>query len=97
LQVILIEEQIKSLQTKLQLLLKQHQHVQKENLQLKKEIEKQKQDLLAREEKLGALQQQVDVLKIGAHGWSTASKKELEKRIEVYLREVDKCLALLNA
>ena len=65
--------------------------------QLRKELEKQKTESLSKEEKLTALQQQVDVLKIGAHGWKDSNKKELEKRIESYLKEVEKCLALLNA
>lgn len=85
------------MQTKIQLLLKQYRHVQKENLQLRKELEKQKTETHSKEEKLIALQQQVDVLKIGAHDWKDSNKKELEKRIESYLKEVEKCLALLNA
>lgn len=85
------------MQTKIQLLLKEYHHVQKENVQLRKELEKQKTESLSKEEKLTALQQQVDVLKIGAHGWKDSNKKELEKRIESYLKEVEKCLALLNA
>ena len=92
-----LEEQIKNLQAKIQQLLKLYHHLQKENQQLKKEIEKHQLKVSERDEKLGSLQQQVDVLKIGAHGWSDGAKKELEKRIETYLKEVEKCLALLNA
>jgi hypothetical protein len=36
------------------------------------------------------------VLKLGVSGWNDHEKAELEKRIDVYLKEIDKCIALLN-
>jgi hypothetical protein len=70
--------------------------LQKENAQLKKELSKSQENISEKSEKLQALQQQVDVLKLGASGWSEEEKIELEKRIDVYLKEIDKCIALLN-
>jgi beta-lactamase superfamily II metal-dependent hydrolase len=91
------EEQIARLQQKLQKLVKQHQLLQKENLQLKKDLEKQRQNAAVKQEQINLLQQQSDALKVGAHGWDNESKKDFEKRIDLYLKEVERCLALLNA
>jgi predicted nucleic acid-binding Zn-ribbon protein len=91
-----IEERLKSIQGKLQQVLKQYQALQKENLQLKKELSRFQQQATESSGQLQALQQQVDVLKLGVNGWSTEEKADLEKRIDVYLKEIDKCIALLN-
>jgi chromosome segregation ATPase len=91
-----LDTQLKTIQAKLQQLLKQYQLVLKENAQLKKELEKSHHNNSEKTEQLQALQQQVDVLKLGVKGWSEEEKVELEKRIDVYLKEIDKCIALLN-
>jgi chromosome segregation ATPase len=91
-----LDTQLKTIQTKLQQVLQQYQHLQKENAQLKKKLEKSQQHNLENNEQLSNLQQQVDVLKLGVQGWSEEEKVELEKRIDVYLKEIDKCIALLN-
>jgi len=91
-----IEARLKAIQLKLQQLLKQYQLLQKENTQLKKELAKSQQNNSEKTEQLQTLQQQVDVLKLGVRGWGEQEKEELEKRIDVYLKEIDKCIALLN-
>ncbi len=91
-----LDTQLKTIQAKLQLLLKQYQHLQKENVQLKKELEKSQLNNSEKTEQIQAIQQKVDVLKLGARSWSEDEKVELEKRIDVYLKEIDKCIALLN-
>lgn len=88
--------QIKSIQDKLQQLLKQQAMLQKENQKLKKDIEKSALISGEKEEALQAIQQQVDVLKLGSGNLDEAEKNALGKRIDVYLKEIDKCLALLN-
>ncbi len=91
-----LDTQLKTIQLKLQQVLKQYQHLQKENAQLKKELEQSQQKNAEKNDQLETLQQQVDVLKLGVRGWSENEKVELEKRIDVYLKEIDKCIALLN-
>lgn len=91
-----IDTQLKTIQAKLQQVLKQYMLLQKENTRLKKELSKSQQDNSGKSEQLQALQQQVDVLKLGMSGWNDNEKAELEKRIDVYLKEIDKCIALLN-
>jgi phage host-nuclease inhibitor protein Gam len=91
-----IDTQLKTIQAKLQQVLKQYVLLQKENARLKKELSKSQQNNSEKAEQLQALQQQVDVLKLGVSGWNDQEKAELEKRIDVYLKEIDKCIALLN-
>ena len=91
-----LDTHIKGIQEKLQLLLKQHQLLQKENEKLKKELERTVLVSQEKEQALQALQQQVDVLKLGAEQLAEPEKAALGKRIDSYLKEIDKCLALLN-
>lgn len=91
-----LDLQIKSIQDKLQQLLKQQALLQKENQKLKKELEKSIVVSDEKERSLQVIRQQVDVLKLGAGNLNNAEKNALGKRIDVYLKEIDKCLALLN-
>ena len=91
-----LDLQIKSIQDKLQQLLKQQALLQKENQKLKKELEKSIFVSDEKERSLQVIRQQVDVLKLGAGNLNNAEKNALGKRIDVYLKEIDKCLALLN-
>jgi FtsZ-binding cell division protein ZapB len=91
-----IDARLKTIQAKLQQVLKQYQLLQKENAQLKKELSRSQQHTAEKTTQLQTLQQQVDVLKLGVSGWNDHEKAELEKRIDVYLKEIDKCIALLN-
>jgi NAD-specific glutamate dehydrogenase len=87
---------LENLQGKLQNVLKQYQLLQKENVQLKKELEKQQSLISQKSEQLSVLHEQVDILKIGVKGWTEEEKKALEKRIDLYLKEIEKCLSILN-
>ncbi len=91
-----IDARLKAIQAKLQQVLKQYQLLQKENARLHKELERSRQDTSNKTVQLQSLQQQVDVLKLGVSGWNETEKAELEKRIDVYLKEIDKCISLLN-
>jgi ABC-type iron transport system FetAB ATPase subunit len=91
-----LDLQIKSIQDKLQQLLRQQAVLQKENQRLKKELEKATGLNEEKQALVQALQQQADVLKLGSGTMDEAEKNALGKRIDVYLKEIDKCLALLN-
>lgn len=91
-----IDIQLKNIQEKLQYLLKSYHSVQKENVQLKKELEDTKVIVEEKSAKLNELQQKVDVLKVGINSWSEEDKITLGKRIDTYLKDIDKCLSLLN-
>ncbi len=91
-----LELQIRNIQDKLQQLLKQQSLLQKENQRLKKELDKANHLTTEKDLALQQVQQQVDVLKMGSGNLSETEKNALGKRIDVYLKEIDKCLALLN-
>ena len=91
-----LDLQIKCIQDKLQLLLKQQSVLQKENQRLKKELEKASTDLSEKNSLIQSIQQQMDVAKLGSGNLNEAEKNALGKRIDIYLKEIDKCLALLN-
>lgn len=91
-----LDQQIKSIQDKLQQLLKQQALLQKENQQLRKELEKATALNEERQNLVVSLQQQVDAVKLGSGSLNEVEKAALSKRIDGYLKEIDQCLALLN-
>ena len=90
------EQHLKRIQDKLQQLLKLHSAVQKENSRLRDELQASQGKLSAQQVQLDELKQQVSILKVNAGGMSEADKKEFEKRINGYLKEIDRCIALLG-
>ncbi len=91
-----MEEQLKRVTTKLQQLLKQYLLLRKENEQLNSKVKElsdaRKNDLEAIDE----LKQQVMILKSAAGQMTETDKKAFEKRINQYIKEVDKCINLLG-
>ncbi len=90
------EEQLKRIQDKLQQLLKQHAAVRKENEKLKEELGIAQEKLSLQQLYLDELRQQVSILKLNAGGMNDRDKKEMEKKINSYLKEIDRCIALLG-
>ena len=90
------EQHLKRIQEKLQLLLKQHAAVQKENHKLKEDLREALQQAAQYQNNLDELKQQVSILKVSAADMNEADKKEFEKRINSYIREVDRCITLLG-
>lgn len=90
------EQQIKRIQDKLQQLLKAHAALQKENRRLKDELQTAAAKISSNQQQVEELKQQVSVLKVSAGSMNEADKKEMEKRINGYLKEIDRCIALLG-
>jgi regulator of replication initiation timing len=90
------ETQLKRIQDKVQQLVKQHAALHKENSKLKVELETARQKVSAQQKGADELKQQVSVLKLNAGEMSEPDKKEFEKRINGYLKEIDRCIALLG-
>lgn len=91
-----IDLHIKSIQPKLQLLLKKFALLGKENLQIKNENENYKlreKELVA---KIETLEQQVHILKASAGELEGDERVRFEKNINQYIRNIDKCIAMLN-
>lgn len=91
-----LEIQLKRIQDKLQQVLKDHSALQKENLRLKEELDKNRNQSFTNQQTIEDLKQQVDVLKITSGDWDPNDKKEFEKRINSYIKEIDRCIALLS-
>jgi len=90
------ELQLKRVHEKIGLLLKQYLSLQKENERLREDLKK----MLTRCEDLSRdaekYRQQAEVSKLGGKNLEEADKKMLEKRLNQYVREIDKCIALLQ-
>ncbi len=90
------EQHLKRIQDKLQQLLKQYAAVQKENSKLKEDLKSAQQKNILQQKSADELKQQVSILKVSAGDMSEADKKEFEKRINGYLKEIDRCITLLG-
>ena len=90
------EQQLKRIQDKLQQLLKEVTLLRKENSRLKSERDAAQEKMAAREKSADELKQQVNILKVSTGTMNESDKKEFEKRINSYLKEIDRCIALLG-
>lgn len=91
-----LEDHIKSVYTKLQQLLKQYAMLQKDNERVKEELVKAKQTQAQQVEHIDQLKQQVLILKSAAGKMTEPDKKAFEKNINLYIKEIDKCIGLLS-
>ena len=91
-----IEEHIRSLNEKLQQLLKKHAALKKENDNLKDDFNKLKQKEEAYKSTLHELDQKVNILKAASGQMTEIDQKEFEKKINGYIKEIDKCIGLLS-
>ena len=91
-----IDNQLKNIQTKLQQMLKQYRLVVKENEQLKKQLADNSLQATTKQQQVQALQQQLDILKMGTSTFDSKDKAALEKKIDLYIKEIDRCLLMLN-
>jgi soluble cytochrome b562 len=91
-----VEEHISRINSKLQELLKKHAMLGKESEQQQKIIQKLEQENELKEARINMLEQQQHILKAAAGKMSEPDKKEFEQVISKYIREIDKCINLLN-
>ena len=91
-----MQEKIKHIKEKVQLLVKQFQQLQKENLQLQLSLDKSNSTNKNLEEQIKQLQYKIDTAKISSSQLSKEEKATLEKRIDGYLKEINTCLSLIN-
>ena len=90
------EQHLKRIQDKVQQLLKQHIAMQKENQFLKEELDSIKKDASKFRENSDSLKQQVEILKYSNGEMGDEDKKQFEKRINTYLKEIDRCIIMLS-
>lgn len=91
-----IQEQFKRLQVKLQELLRRHAAARKELERLQKINAELSARQEQQEQKIRLLEEQQYLLKSAAGQFDEKEKKALEQSINRYIREIDKCIALLS-
>jgi chromosome segregation ATPase len=90
------EQHLKRIQDKVQQLLKQHIALQKENQSLKDELDGLKKETSQFRENSETLKQQVEILKYSNGEMTEEDKKQFEKRINTYIKEIDRCITMLS-
>ena len=91
-----LEQHIRRVNDKLQQVLKDYQQLQKDNLRQSALIEELKKAKETSAQQVETLRQQVGILKAAAGNMNEADKKEFEKTINRYLRDLDKCIGILS-
>jgi len=89
-------EQIERIRQKVQALVKKQSVLEKENEKLKAELERKgslEQELKTR---VVQMEEQVNLLKASAGQMDEASKKAFEKQLNHYIKEIDRCIAMLS-
>ncbi len=91
-----VEEYISSINQKLQQLHKRYTALQKENAILTSEVKECKTSEKNSIEKINALEIQVVILKASGGKLNEKEKQNFDKRINQYIKDLDKCIGMLN-
>jgi ElaB/YqjD/DUF883 family membrane-anchored ribosome-binding protein len=91
-----LEQNIKRINDKLQQLLKNYQQLQKENSRQSELIKQLKEAKEKDNQQITNLKEKISILKAAAGKMNEADKKEFEKNINQYIREIDKCIGILS-
>ena len=91
-----LEVHIRSVNEKLQQLLKKHIAVKKENDNLRNELNNLKEKEVEYKYAMHELDQKVSILKAASGEMNDKDKKDFEKRVDQYIKEIDKCIGLLS-
>jgi chromosome segregation ATPase len=89
-------EHIERIQQKLHLLLRQWNALRREFDKLQKENALLRQQAAGYQETISQLNRQVEVMQVTASTLTESDKKAMEKKINSYIREIDRCIALLT-
>ena len=91
-----VDQQFTALYEKLQNLLRQHNRLEKENEKLREELQQAKKQESITLGKVEELQQQISILKLAAGEMTDKDKKAFERRLNQYIKEIDKAIAYLS-
>ena len=91
-----VDQQFTALYEKLQQLLRQFNRLEKENERLRQDIEDSKKKETITQAKVEELQQQVSILKLAAGEMSDKDKKTFERKLNQYIKEIDKTITYLS-
>jgi len=90
------DEQIKNIRQKLQLLVKKYQQLQQENASLKETNEELKGKSTQQNLTIENLSHKNTVANIQLSELAPDEKAAIKKKIDHYLKEIDKCIAAIN-
>jgi len=90
------EIQLKRVHEKILQLVKQHHALQRENERMKEELKKMQIRYESLSRDADKFRQQAELLKMSGNNLEEPDKKMLEKRLNQYVREIDRCIALLH-
>jgi chromosome segregation ATPase len=91
-----LDDHIKRITTKLRQLLKNHEALQKELAQKSVQLHELNQTKQQQTKRIEELEQQVLILKSVGGDMNETDKKAFEKRINLYINEINKCIGLLS-
>ena len=91
-----VDQQFTALYEKLQQLLQRHHRLQRETEKLKEELAEVKRREAAAKARMDEMQQQVAVLKLAAGEMTDKDKKNFERKLNQYIKEIDKAIAYLS-
>ena len=91
-----LDTHIRSVSEKLQQLLKKHIALKKENDTLRNELNNLKEKEVEYKYAMHELYQKVIILKAASGEMNDKYKKDFEKRVDQYIKEIDKCIGLLR-
>ena len=87
---------IKRVHDKLQRLLKEQQQLRQENERLRQSLQETRSRLEQQQVELESWKQKAEISRYASGAMDDQEKKQFEKRINTYLREIDRCIALLS-
>lgn len=91
-----LDQNIKRINAKLQQLLKNYQQLQKDNQRQTALIEELKKTKETNTMQIATLKEQLGILKAATGKMNETDKKEFEKNINRYIRDIDKCISILS-
>lgn len=100
-----LEQHIQNIEDKLHLLLKKLQQMQGENVLLKEQLQSLQHETTGQQQTIVSLEEKLRLMKMSAVAQGKPStpeddnafKKEMKERINDYIKEIDRCIALLNS
>lgn len=90
------DQHIKRINDKLQQVLKQYASLQKENEKLKSDLLQAKSQIREKDDQIESFLLRLEVLKASKGEMTEEEKKSFEKKINHYLKEIEKCINYLN-
>lgn len=92
-----LKNNLQGLERKLQILVGEHKNLKEQVILLKQENQELKSGLRSRDEQLLDFKNQIKISKIVDNlNPEDGSSSELKKKVEEYIREVDRCIAYLS-